>query len=84
MRVHAHHRCDMRDGPWESFCRRKASILQKFVSPARVLELIFADARCVHAIKTSRPDGHALILRGKVALDEWRPLANDMDGEAFR
>jgi hypothetical protein len=78
-----HHRADLRDGPWQSFCRRKATLLHKLSAPGRVLELIFADARCVLAIKASRPDGSVLILRGRVALDEWRPLANDSDGEVF-
>lgn len=77
------HRSDWRDGPWESFCRRKAYILQKLVAPGRVLERLIADARRVGHDTYVIPGGSALFLRAKASLEDFRSLANDVDTEAF-
>jgi hypothetical protein len=77
------HRADWRVGPWQAFCRRKADILRKLVAPGRVLERFVADARRVAVDTYHIPAGSALFLRAKAALDDFRPLADDTEGEVF-
>lgn len=78
------HRSDWRDGPWESFCRRKAYILQKLIAPGRVLERLVKDARRVGVDTYVIPGGSGLFLRAKSSLDDFRSLASDIDGEVFQ
>jgi hypothetical protein len=73
----------MRDGPWQAFCRRKADILRKLVAPGRVLERLVVDARRISVDTYHIPAGSALFLRAKAALDDFRPLADDTEGEVF-
>jgi hypothetical protein len=81
--VQGRHRAMYRKGPEHRWAQRRAEIVQRLIGPGRVLDLILADPRCVCAIKAARPDGHAIVLRGRAVLDEFRPLANDTEGEVF-
>lgn len=78
-----HHRSDNRSGPWHAFCRRKAEILLKFNAPCRLLDRMVVSARRIGVDTYVIPGGSALFLKAKVVLDEWRPLADDVDGEQF-
>ena len=78
------HRSDWRDGPWESFCRRKAYILQKLIAPGRVLERLVVDARRVGVDTYEIRGGSALFLRAKAALEDFRSLAADVEGKKFQ
>ena len=75
---------DFRDGPWESFCRRKAGLLAKLVAPGRVLDRLVADARPVGLNTYHIPAGSALFLRARTVLDDFRPVADDTEGEVLR
>ena len=79
----AHHRSDNRDGPFHSWARRKAFLIQKLVAPGRVLERLLADARPIGINTYHIPGGAALLLRARMAVDEWRPLAEDASGEVW-
>jgi len=79
----AHHRRDFARGPWASFARRKAFYLQRLAAPGRVLERLVGDARRVGTDLYHIPGGAGLLLRARVALEEWRPLAEDTEGEVF-
>jgi hypothetical protein len=81
--IQGRHRSDFRKGPWHAFARRKAEILRKLVDPGRILERLVAEARQVGPDTYQIRGGSALILRAKVALDEWRPLANDTEGDIW-
>lgn len=81
--LRGHHRRDFRKGPWHNFAQRKAQILAKLIGPGRVLERLIADIRPVGMNTYHIPGGPALLLRAKAALDEFRPLANDTEGEVW-
>lgn len=81
--IQGHHRRDFRKGPYHTWAQRKAHLLQRLIGPGRVLERLVADIRPVGINTYHIPGGAALLLRAKVALDEWRPLANDTEGEVF-
>lgn len=77
------HRSDMRKGPWQCFARTKADILSKLVAPGRILDRLIADAQRIGPDTYVITGGSALFLRARAALDDFRPLADDVDGEAF-
>lgn len=74
----------MRKGPWQCFARTKADILAKLVGPGRILDRLTAVAQRVGPDTYVIPGGSALFLRAKTALDDFRPLADDVDGEVFQ
>jgi hypothetical protein len=78
----AHHRVDLREGPYHAWAKRKAGILLKLCAPARVLERLVQDAKPVGLNTYFIPGGAALFLRAKTTLDEFRPLAAD-EGEVW-
>lgn len=81
--VQGRHRADFRTGPWHNWARRRAEIVTKLIAPGRVLDRLVSQIRRVGPDTYFIPGGAGLILRAKVALDEWRPLADDAEGEVF-
>ncbi len=79
-----HHRSVYRKGSPENLAGKRAEEIAKLSAPGRVLERLIVDARPVGINTFYIPGGAALILRAKTVLDDWRPLANDTEGEVFQ
>jgi|688.fasta_scaffold740260_1 hypothetical protein len=76
----AHHREKEKD----AWVRRRADALRRLSGPGRVLERLIADMTPIGINTFHIRAGAILVLRAKTALDEWRPLAEDETGEAWR
>jgi hypothetical protein len=81
--VQGRHRAMYRKGPEHRWAQRRAEIVQKLIAPGRVLERLVSEIRPVGVNTYFIPAGAALLLRAKATLDEFRPLANDTEGEVF-